>query len=136
MTNVERSCIFEIERVHGFFAAWFGGDTSRRLDEFSSTLAPEFFIVSPDGVVRDRAGIVDLVSAAFGMRSVRISVANGTVRSMIGDAVLATYEEHQESVNTRTKRLSTAVMMPDTVAPHGWRWLAVSETWIDGAHPG
>lgn len=131
MTDPGRTIGAEIERVHGFFVGWFAGDASRRMEEFSSTLAEEFFIVSPDGTVRDRVAINDAVANAFGTRSVEIDIANVVVRSSIGDVVFATYEERQAVESTRTARQSTVAMVADVDAPYGWRWLWVAETWMD-----
>ena len=130
MSIHERDVVAEIERVHAFFVAWFAGDASRGLDEFTSTLGPGFYIVGPDSTIRNRSEIIGLVEAGFGRRTVAIRIANASVRSQVGEVVFATYEEHQTQRDVSTARRSSVAMTPDPAASHGWRWIAVSETWM------
>ena len=51
----------------------------------------------------------------------------------MGEVVFATYEEHQTTHDATTARRSSVAMTADPLAPHGWRWIAVSETWMPGS---
>lgn len=133
MSIREGDVVAEIERVHDFFVGWFAGDTSRHLDEFISTLGPDFYIIGPDARVRNRSEIIALVEAGFGRRTVAIRIVNAIVRSQESGVVFATYEEHQTAPDASTARRSSVAMTPDPMATHGWRWIAVSETWMPGS---
>ena len=133
MTSLERDVVAEIERLHDFFAGWFAGDASRSLDEFTSTLGPGFYVIGPDATIRHRSEIVDLLEAGFGRGAVAIRIENAVVRSQVGEVVFATYEEHQTTHDATTARRSSVAMTADPLAPHGWRWIAVSETWMPGS---
>ncbi len=133
MISSEGDVVAEIERLHDFFVGWFAGDPSRNLDEFTSTLGPGFYIIGPDATIRNRSEIVELVEAGFGRRTVAIRIANAVVRSQVGGVVFATYEEHQTHGDVSTARRTSVAMTADPSVRHGWRWIAVSETWMPGS---
>jgi hypothetical protein len=53
----------------------------------------------------------------------------------VGDILLVTYEEWQQSGDQTTARLSTALFRDKPDAPNGLEWLHVHETWLPDRAP-
>ena len=136
----------EIVGLHRFFEGWFNGRlpaTDEAFFRFESALGDGFEMVTPTGVVRDRAGVLAAVRGAHPGRAVgegepnlSISIRNVRIlRAWVGH-VLVTYEEHQtrggEALPTR---ISTALLDAHDAGPNGLRWIHLHETWIGGERP-
>ncbi len=131
MTMIDTEMVArEISRLHVFFEDWFRGDGSRSISELADSLDVEFFIVSPMGRKSNKASTVEGVRSLRGQRDVAIEIGHVVVERVDDSCVTATYEEHQTVGNQPSTRLSTVGMAIDEVAPGGFRWLFVHETWL------
>ncbi len=122
--------IEEVRRLHAFFDDWFAGRPGGTIDEFSAVLDDEFTIVGPHGSLMTGPEVVAVVEENFGVGDVAITVENFHVRCL-GDTWLCRYDELQGVPEDRTRRTSTAVMVPDTATTGGLRWVAVHETFVE-----
>lgn len=122
----------EVRALHEFFAAYYRGETAS-LDRLEGALAPGFEMVTPDGVVRSRADVIDGVSAGGGDREAfRIEIRNPEVVDTATDGCLLRYEEWQYTSTAEPDgRISTALLRRDDDAPGGVRWEYVHETALE-----
>jgi hypothetical protein len=127
--TVASEAIAEVTRLHDFFEAWYDGETGRSIGEFRDALDDRFTIVVPGGTVVPRDEIIEAVAGGRGKHGIAIVVENFDVVDL-GTIVLCRYDEVQTQSGEETRRLSTAVMAPDTDTPGGFRWIAVHETWV------
>ncbi|HHC09231.1 MAG TPA: DUF4440 domain-containing protein [Actinobacteria bacterium] len=122
----------EVVDLHREFAALFRGDHDD-LARLEAALAPEFRMIGPDGIVRDRAATIEAVAGLVGRRPVDIEIHDPRLVAA-GPPLVGTYEEwHREPGGPWTGRVTTAVFDPCPVGPgtpHGYRWLLVHETWL------
>lgn len=119
----------EIERLHAFFENWFSGVDGARIDEFSECLDEEFYIVSPDGTISDKATVVGIVDGLQDSGRIEIRIENVIVRRSDRSGIcIATYEEHQNRPERTETLISTVGLLADLSAPGGYRWLFVHET--------
>jgi hypothetical protein len=130
----------EIVGLHEFFEAWLGGSAARTDESyarFMGVLHPSFTYVGPDGVLLERASLVEGLRAAHGSRpGLRIEIRKPRLLGESSDLVVATYEEWQTTDEVWSARLSTVVFGVDpAVGPHGVAWRHVHETWIDAEAP-
>ena len=122
----------EIVELHEFFQGYFLGtidaDDVGRLE---AALAADFTIVGPGGGVTARADTVAAVRGGHASATqLRITVIGAQLLVDGPDVVVARYEEHHESANGATGRLSTVVFTRESDAPNGLRWRTVHETWL------
>ncbi len=134
------ACKTEIEELHRFFVDWFCADTDPAADDsrFADVLAPEFLLISPGGVARDRTATIDLIRAARGSahgQDFAIWIERFDTRLLTDDLTLVTYEEHQRRNGKATVRLSTALFRRRPESPNGVEWLHVHETWLPASQP-
>lgn len=125
----------EIIELHDFFVAWFAGAlpaTDAAYARLVDTMAPEFVIVSPGGVLTLREPLITQLRAAHGSRpGWQIWIENAELRFQQGGLTGATYEEWQRHADgTVTGRLSTVVFRARADTPNGLVWLHVHETWL------
>jgi hypothetical protein len=124
----------EIADLHHFFEDWFCGrveQTREHFARFAEVTAEEFHLISPSGVMIDRAQALAWIWEMHGARpTTRMGVDKVRVVSRRAGYCVAVYEEWQETPDTRTVRLSSALLDENTDAPNGLRWLHVHETWI------
>ena len=121
--------IAEVDELHDFFAAWFSG-TEASMERLESVLHADFTAVGPDGVERDRGGIIEAVR---GRRDKDPALAITTYDHVLhhddGAVVTAGYVERHENDGDITERLSTVVFLRNSTAVNGVVWLRVHETW-------
>lgn len=124
----------EIEELHAFFVAWFRGELPRTPEvftRFTNVTAPEFTLISPNGVMIDYAAAVDWIENAHGSRTnFNIWIENFRLHQQHDGVAIVTYDEWGESEDGVTSRVSTAIFADDETTPNGVRWLHVHETWL------
>ena len=134
----------EIEELHRFLVGWLGGTlprTEAAFAAFASVLAPDFAIVSPRGVVTERAALLGELEAAHGVhggpgKAFAIRIENVVLRHDGDGLALFTYEEWQEIGGAAANaRISTVLFARDAAAPNGLVWLHLHETWLPGHAP-
>jgi hypothetical protein len=118
----------EIERLHRFFEDWFNGVEGPTIDEFADSLDDGFYIVSPQGVILDKRGIVTAVGSNRGNEPLAISIENVKPRMRQSSGLrIVTYEEHQTRSSGNTVIISTVGLVPDSNRPGGFSWLFLHE---------
>ncbi len=125
------SPIDEVERQHGFIEAWMAGQpvSDTGWQEFEQSLVDSFTIVGPEGREAGRADLLQGFSRARGaMPDVAIEIRNAAVLHQTDQLAVVRYEEWQIHPTDGNQRVSTVVLVADTVAPLGWSWLALHET--------
>ena len=134
----------EIDELHRFLVGWLGGTlprTEAAFAAFASVLAPDFAIVSPRGVVTERAALLGELEAAHGVhggpgKAFAIRIENVVLRHDGDGLALFTYEEWQEIGGAAANaRISTVLFGRDAAAPNGLVWLHLHETWLPGHAP-
>jgi|GEM_PF-1062255 len=127
----------EISDLHDFFEAWFEGDNSRSITEFSDRLDAGFSIVTPNGARLGKAAIMDAVETRFGSGRIRIATVDARLNAenpgsdVDGDTIDGSYVEVQTTRTGSTRRHSEVTMALDSTVPTGYRWIRVVETWLD-----
>jgi hypothetical protein len=129
----------EVFALHEFFVGWFRHaetDIDFRLCE--SALAPDFRMVTPDGVVRDRAAIVEMVRRARGTLPEDFAIVISEVEPIWqqGNAILLGYIEQQYRNGFVTRRRSTVLLTAEPSAPRGVVWRHLQETWLTKTEQG
>ena len=122
----------EVRELHTFFERWYSGVAA--LSEFSrlDVLADSFVLIGPDGRSSNVEQVRAFVETAYGRRPTGFTIRNVAVRP---HAPVGTYEEWQTVGDVTTRRISTAVMMPDPGTPNGLRWVHLHETWLPDVRP-
>lgn len=128
----------EIVGLHHFFQDWFTGALPQTEEAFArmrNALAADFAIISPGGVLTERAALLQNLFRAHGQQPhMRIWIERVQIRQQVGELVVATYEEWQSSgeqpANPPTARLSTALFRRRDENNHALEWLHVHETWL------
>lgn len=130
------TCRYEIESLHEFFVDWFTGETGEdSYDRVERALASDFEMVTPEGIRREYADVVDGIRDGYAGRepgTFDIEIRNVETRYTVADHTLLRYEEWQETPNGTTGRLSTVLFEDDPDAPGDVVWLDLHETWLDG----
>lgn len=135
---METQCRLEVSDLHRFFVAWMTGAVPRddaTFARFVSVAAAGFALISPSGVLTERAPLIAELEAAHGARKdqgFQIRVRGFRHRHTAGGLGLVTYEEWQGLAGTTTGRLSSAWFRARQGTPHGVEWLHVHETWLPG----
>ena len=127
--ELSRLLLREIVDLHAAFEKWFRGELTT-MERMAAAMHPDLVFVSPAGQRHDRKAVLQLLQAARGARSVRISVRARHVHRCSAHSALATYEEHQVYPTHKTARLATAQFLHAPGAPGGVLWRHVHETWI------
>jgi len=135
---MEQRCSDEVLELHQFLEEWFNAKlppTDEAYRRFSSVMAEEFILISPNGVLSEREELVDRLRDAHGMwrqasRPGRIWIENLTVRHQVGDQAMVLYEEWQEFEGEIRGRLSTAVFRRRAGTPNDLEWLHLHEVWL------
>jgi hypothetical protein len=90
--------------------------------------------VSPDGSSSSRDVVVSGLEAAHGAYpGITVEIRRFKFIATSAELGVARYEEWQFHPARTSARLSLVVMRRDADARHGWRWLALHETWLPGA---
>jgi hypothetical protein len=135
---MESRCEQEVRELHQFFEDWFNGrlpPTDEAFRRFESVMAEGFLIISPDGVLSERAELVHRLRQAHGIwrensRPGRIWIENLRVRHTVGPQAMVLYEEWQEIEGEARGRLSTAILQQRVATPNELEWLHVHEVWL------
>lgn len=137
--SLEELARTEVLALHEFFVAWFrrgGPDIDFRLCE--AAFAPDFRMVTPDGFVRDRPAIVEMVRRARGTLPEDFAIVISEIGPLWqrGDAILLGYVEQQYRNPSTTRRRSTALFTGEPAAPRGVVWQYLQETWLTKTEQG
>ena len=123
--------IAEVEELHRFFVAWYGGSLPANAIGFArleEALAPGFTMVTPGGDERHRDDVLDAIRSGHGSTALDIRIEAGQVLAEGEGLTVVGYDEVQESASGVTRRRSTAVL--SSAGGGRWRWLRVHETWV------
>lgn len=130
-------CVAEVRRLHEVIAGWTTGalpNSDEEFAAFSSTLAPGFMIINPEGAAEDREAVVSRFRGLHGTRAARdfrIEIHEPAIRLETADLTLVTYHEHWfEGAEERSVILATALLQPELQAPGGLVWRHLHETWL------
>ena len=130
------TCRHEIETLHEFFVDWYTGQTTGdTFDRVERALSSDFQMVTPDGIRREYADVVDGIDNQYAGRepgAFDIEIRNVETRYMGEDYALVRYEEWHETPNETTGRLSTVLFEENPRAPGEVVWLDLHETWLEG----
>ena len=140
---MEQNCEREVTDLHRFFVDWLSGalpKTEAAFARCSDVLAEGFALISPRGVLTERAALIGELKAAHGSLGGSeppfvIEVRNFRNRRTDGELCLVTYEEWQQREVQTTGRLSSAWFRARKGTPNGVEWLHVHETWLPQANP-
>ncbi|MFQ5529088.1 MAG: hypothetical protein ACE5FP_01940, partial [Gemmatimonadota bacterium] len=130
--TLEQAVREEVESIHDFFVGWFSGSlaSSAFESEFLSRFDRDFVLIPPTGA---SLTVDDLSARIFEGRAtnpnLRISIRNVIIRHVVGDQILATYEEWQRNplaAPSENARVATVVFRNEQPL----RWLHVHETWL------
>ena len=140
MTATDASALErEVVELHGVIESWFAGTRPRTAESytgFADLLSPDFTSVSPDGSSSSRDMVVFSLEAAHGAYpGISIEICRFEFIASSAELGVARYEEWQFHPARTSARLSLVVMRRDGDARHGWRWLALHETWLPGEAP-
>lgn len=125
--------IDEVRALHAFFADWFrAGAMHPDFSELERVLAPDFRMVTPDGLVVDRKAVIEAVRQAEDTRPADFAIVILQPRPVheSRDAVLLEFIEQQYRDGGTTRRLSTALFTSQESAPRGVLWRHLHETWM------
>jgi len=123
----------EVLALHEFFMAWFRpGAPAADFGQCEAALAPDFRMVAPDGIVSDRAAVVQRLRQARNSQPADFAIIISAVEPLWqqGDAILLAYVEEQYRSGSTTRRRSTALFTADAAAPRGVVWRHLQETWM------
>ena len=131
---MKRTIIKEIEELHQAFENWVSGktdNTKQNLSHIENLLAPNFRLISPDGINHHLGPLMIQIKNSHGSRpDIKIEIKNIVLRFWEHDHILAIYEEWQTE-NEQTKgRISTVIFRQKEENPNGLEWVQVHETWL------
>jgi hypothetical protein len=109
------ACEREIEQLHDLFVRWYCGRAdSDAFERLERALAPSFELVSPDGTVSTRAGVLAGIRNEYDRREgFDIDIRNVEPVHVSDEHALVRYEEWQSTATgAETGRLSTALFGP------------------------
>lgn len=125
----------EVEALYGLFEQWFTGDRpadEESLQPVEAALDEDFAITSPRAEVQERGVILQHIRANHGAApGIRIWTHGHTLRHAAGDTAFVSYTEWQQRPGKAPRgRLCSALLVRDSRAPRGLRWIHVHETWL------
>ena len=124
----------EIVELHEFFVRWFVDDGSPAPDfsRFEKAMAADMTMIPPEGVILDRAAVIDHVRSARGKVASDFSITIEDVWSAYEDenSVLACYVEVQWRNGQWSRRRSSVLLSKNSSAPLGVEWRHLHETWL------
>jgi hypothetical protein len=133
VTPTREACRREIEALHGFFVAWYTGQTGE-FGRMDAAIAPDFEMVTPHGDRLDRAAVLEMVRQSrdrYDPGAFEIDIEDVDLLDAGDGYAVARYEEWQTAPDGGDGRLSTVVFRPDDAAPGGLAWVTVHETWLE-----
>jgi hypothetical protein len=134
MSSLLADAIREVHALHAAFESRFTG-RRRDLERCAKALAPDFRMVTPEGVRRSREAVLAALEAAAASPDFRIAISEATPIWQTQDSVLLQYIEEQYREGRTTRRLSTALFTAKPEAPCGVVWRYLHETWMQVAEP-
>lgn len=147
VTGIETRCKDEVIRLHVFFVEWFTAsipNTEENFDAFNMSMAAEFHIISPRGVVDTKLELTSSLHRAHGIHKdsiFTIDIKNCQLLSVGGkESYLMRYEEWQKTVRSdgdvvETARISTVLFREQPNCFNGLEWMHVHETWLPDMGP-
>lgn len=123
----------EIIELHEFFEGYFLGTLPlEALDRAEAAFHPHFSMIGPDGDLRNRATILQMLhDGHHHTDDLTITTSQHTLVHDDGDTIVATYVERHDLRDGRSnERLTSVVFVPDGAAPNGLLWRHAQETWI------
>lgn len=138
--DMEERCQHEVVELHAFFVDWFNAtlpQTEQAFSRFASVMAPEFTMISPNGVVTERQELLGELWAGHGGQAgegvdFQIEIRNFRRRSSGPGYLVATYEEWQMAAGTTVARLSSPIFRQRPETANGVEWLHLHETGLAG----
>jgi hypothetical protein len=131
---MRRACQDEVIELHHFFQQWFAGelaDTPEAFARFADVIGTDFEIISPGGVRKGRAPLLEDLRGAHGVDpEAKIWIRNFEWREVGSGLYQVTYEEWQRSGDDDKGRLSSALFHARPGLPHGVEWLHLHEVWL------
>jgi hypothetical protein len=119
--------VAEVERQHRLLAGWLGSAAEPAvLDELRAAHTAEFSMVTADGQVLHRQGLLDALAGAGNSHpGLRILISDVTVVTELAGSVLVRFlETHVEHGHTSSRRVSALLRRERTAL----RWAHVQET--------
>jgi hypothetical protein len=132
MTILAEQAAQEVRSLHAAFVELFTG-RSQDFDRCSRSLATDFQMITPDGLLVSRALVLDRLASTRMSPDFRISSSDLSLVADLGDSVLLRYIEEQYRDTKTTRRLATALFTVEKRAPCGVVWRHLQETWIPDA---
>lgn len=131
----DHPAVAEVIRQHVAIQEWLSGENAGAWDAFVAALDAGFEIVTPDGETVTKRDLLEGFRAAFGTApGITIEIRDPHLVAATDAVAVVRYEEWQSRCAIPNRRISTAVLAPDSSAPVGWAWIALQETWLpDGA---
>lgn len=112
--DLRERCAAQVHDLHRVIEDWLTGRAPRTPDafaEFAEAHAPEFTMVTPDGVVLGRDELLPGFEGAHGSApGLSIRISDVALVHVDAASVVATYEEWQDGPDGRTGRRSTVVL--------------------------
>lgn len=129
---MKTTIINEIASFHQFFTDWYSGKSANNNENFAKleiVLAPNFRLISPDGINNHRVPFLVNLKNAHGSRpELKIETKNIVLRFWEHDHVLAIYEVWEAKNKKSNGRICTAIFRQKENTPHGLEWVQVHET--------
>ena len=137
--SLEALAKLEVVELHRFIEDWSNArldDTDQAYERFASALAPDFVLISPDGSVARRDGIVGGFRAAYGRWLAsgegggRIEIREVELRALSPPLAVVSYQEWHFVGDQEQGRVSTVVLRQKEGAPGGVEWVHLHEVGI------
>lgn len=123
----------EIEDLHKFFVGWFTGvlDVSHFDEGFLARFDPDFLLIPPAGIILSLDTLTSSIKNTYDTNpDFRIAIRNVKVQRVLGNEIIATYEEWQRNALASTPpdngRIATVIFKKTEPL----QWLHVHETWM------
>lgn len=122
--------VAEIHALHTDLADWLGTpERADALERFIGQTHPDFSMVTLDGTVVRRAGLLGgLGGAGNSAPGLGIDIVDIEVLHRSSDCAVARFAEIHHGPGGAAKRLTTAVFLPDPQGRNGLLWRSVHET--------
>ncbi|MGD8859577.1 MAG: hypothetical protein PVI30_06165 [Myxococcales bacterium] len=129
----------EVEALHAALAEWIGGacdgDEAVFDERIGSRLGEDFTLVAPSGRRPSGRDVRDSLRDSYGSNpDFRIAIDDLRIIRASDTVVVVSFVEWQRNASQSTPpdngRVVTAVLVPDTAAPNGLRWLHLQETML------
>jgi hypothetical protein len=137
MTNeLEDIVRTEIEDLHKFFVGWFTGalDVNSFESGFLSRFDPDFLLIPPAGIILSLDTLCTSIKNTYDTNpDFSIAIRNVKVQRVLGNEIIATYEEWQRNALASTPPNNGRVATVVFKKTQPLQWLHVHETWMPEA---